>query len=84
MSRKKLCQFGKEINHALVEMNQTQEWLIGKVREDTGLYFDRSYIHKIKIGELATPGIVASIRKILNLPGMGSFFENEGTDQKGA
>lgn len=67
MSRKKLCDFGKEIGHALVEFNQPKEWLIQEVRKDTGLYFDRSYLHKIETGELSTPKITASIRKILNL-----------------
>nr|DAI19200.1 MAG TPA: hypothetical protein [Caudoviricetes sp.] len=68
LPRKELCQFGKEINHALVDINQPKEWLIEHVRADTGRYFDRSYLHKIQTGKLSTPGIVASIRKILDLP----------------
>ena len=64
MPRKELCQLGREINHALVDVNQPKEC----VQTDTGRYFDRSYLHKIQTGELATPGIVASIRKILALP----------------
>ena len=64
MPRKELCQLGREINHALVDVNQPKE----RVQTDTGRYFDRSYLHKIQTGELATPGIVASIRKILALP----------------
>ena len=68
MPRKELCQLGREINHALVDVNQPKEWLIERVQTDTGRYFDRSYLHKIQTGELATPGIVASIRKILALP----------------
>lgn len=68
LQRKELCQLGREINHALVDVNQPKEWLIKQVRIDTGRYFDRSYLHKIQTGELATPGMVASIRKILALP----------------
>lgn len=68
MVRKELCPFGKKIAHALVDINQPKEWLIEQVQIDTGRYFDRSYLHKIQTGELATPGIVASIRKILGLP----------------
>lgn len=68
MPRKELCAFGKEIGHALVEINKPKKWLIEQVQADTGLYFDRSYLSKIQTGELATPGIVASIRKILDLP----------------
>ena len=67
LAKKQLCQLGKEINHALVDINQPKEWLIEQVRQDTGKYFDRSYLHKIETGELSTPGIVSSIRKILCL-----------------
>lgn len=68
MSKKELCLFGKEINHALVDINQPKEWLIESVRDVSGLYFDRSYLHKVEVGELATPKIVAAIREILDLP----------------
>jgi hypothetical protein len=67
MPRKQLCAFGKEINHALVELNQPKEWLIEQVGKQTGRYFDRSYLHKIQVGELSTPGIVQAIREILQL-----------------
>lgn len=80
LARKQLCAFGKEINHALVELNQPKEWLIEQVGKATGRYFDRSYLHKIQVGEIATPGIVRAIRDILELP------EDTGkdTEQKGA
>lgn len=68
LPRKELCQLGKEINHALVDINQPKEWLIEQVQKDTGRYFDRSYLHKIQTGELSTPGIISSICKILDLP----------------
>lgn len=68
LSRKQLCAFGKEINHALVELNQPKEWLIEQVGKSTGRYFDRSYLHKIQVGELTTPGIIQAIREILELP----------------
>lgn len=64
----KICDFGKEIKKRLVDINQTQEWLIAEVAQDTGKYFDSGYLHRILRGELSTPGIVASIRKILDLP----------------
>lgn len=68
LARKPLCTFGKEINHALIELNQPKEWLIEQVGELTGRYFDRSYLHKIQVGELSTPKIVQAIRDILQLP----------------
>ena len=32
----KVCDFGKEIKKRLVDINQTQEWLITEVSQDTG------------------------------------------------
>lgn len=68
LARKQLCDFGREINHALIDLNQPKEWLIEQVKEATGRYFDRSYLHKIQTGELSTPGIVTAIRSILKIP----------------
>lgn len=67
MERTPLCDFGKLITKRLVDIGQTQEWLILRVREDTNLYVDRSYMHKIKTGKCSNPKIVASIRRILDL-----------------
>ena len=64
----KLCDFGKEIKKRLVDINQSQAWLIAEVQRDTGKYFDSGYLHRILRGELATPGIVASICRVLKLP----------------
>ena len=65
--KKPLCKLGEQIEISLVKLNRTNAWLIAEVSSDTGRYFDRSYLHKVKTGEIQTPGIVASIRKILNL-----------------
>lgn len=66
--KKPLCEFGQKIEIQLVKINRTNAWLIDQVAKDTGKYFDRSYLHKIKTGESATPGIVASISRILDIP----------------
>ncbi len=71
MAKKQLCDFGKEINHALVDLNQPKEWLIEQVRLTTGRYFDRSYLHKIEVGELSTPKIVQAICVILGIENRG-------------
>lgn len=63
----KICAFGKEIKKRLVDIDESQEWLIQQVKADTGLFFDSGYLHKILTGKLATPSIVASIQKILHL-----------------
>ena len=63
-----LSLFGKKIKKRLVDIGKTQAWLIDQVRETTGLYFDRSYMHKIQTGQLTTPKIVSAICEILDLP----------------
>lgn len=68
LARKQLCAFGKEINTHLWNLTSHKEWLIEQVGKSTGRYFDRSYLHKIQVGEIATPGIVQAIREILDLP----------------
>lgn len=63
-----LTPLGKEIKKRLVDADRDQNWLIKQVADTTGLYFDRSYLHKIMTGKLNTPGIVLAIRKILDIP----------------
>lgn len=62
-----LSDFGKTIKKRLIDMNKNQVWLIEQVREETGLYFDGSYLYKISTGRLNTPSIVGAIRKILDI-----------------
>ena len=49
----KVCDFGKEIKKRLVDINQTQEWLITEVSQDTGKYFDGGYLQRILRGEIS-------------------------------
>ena len=67
MKNIKVCEFGKEIKKKLVDLDQTQDWLIEQVRADTGLFFVSSYMHKILTGKLQTPKIIESISKILEI-----------------
>lgn len=62
-----LCELGKTIKRTLDDRSETQEWLIAQVKDDTGLYFDSSYLHKILVGKAATPTIITSICKILEI-----------------
>lgn len=61
--------FGKEIKRRLIDLERPQTWLIEQVRAKTGLYFDDSYLYKIMVGTLNTPGIVAAINEILEIGG---------------
>ena len=63
-----LCKFGISIKKKLVDIDKNQEWLINQVHQQTGLYFDSSYMHKILTGKLTTPKIVQAICEILDLP----------------
>ena len=66
-----LTEFGKEIGKRLIDLESSQVWLIEQVKERTGLYFDDSYMYKIKTGLLSTPKIVQAIREILELKDAG-------------
>ena len=38
--KKPLCEFGKQIEIALIQMDKRNDWLIEQVKEDTGRYFE--------------------------------------------
>jgi len=59
--------FGKTIKKKLIDMNQSQAWLIEQVSKTTGLYFDRSYMFKIQTGQLMPPKIVQAVREVLDI-----------------
>lgn len=63
----KLTPFGKDIKKRLLDVDHDQIWLIEQVSTKTGLYFDRSYLHKIMTGKLNTPGIVSAICDVLGI-----------------
>lgn len=67
MEQTKTTPFGKEVKKRLVDLEQKQAWLIDRVAEKTGLYFDGSYLHKVMTGQLNTPKIVEAIREILDI-----------------
>lgn len=62
------CNFGKEVKKKLVDIDQTQKWLMDQISKKTGLYMDGFYLYKILTGQSANPKIVAAIREILDLP----------------
>lgn len=63
----KLSEFGKDISKRLIDLSKPQTWLIEEVRNKTGMYFDDSYMYKIKTGQLSTPKIVQAICEILDI-----------------
>lgn len=66
-----LTVFGKEIGKRLIDLDKPQTWLIEEVRNKTNLYFDDSYMYKIKTGQLSTPKIIQAICEILEIADPG-------------
>lgn len=61
--------FGRSVKQKLDEApRRTGTWLCAEVRKDTGLYVDSAYLSKILTGHRNPPKVIASIRKILDLP----------------
>lgn len=63
-----LTVLGKEIKKKLVDIDQTQDWLVSQVKGKTGKFLDGPYLHKIMAGTRNAPTIVSAIREILELP----------------
>ena len=70
----KTSDFGKAVKVRLIELEQTQSWLIEQVQEKTGDYFDSSYLSRILTGKLSgetgyngKPGKAEVIREILGM-----------------
>lgn len=59
--------FGKEVKKRLIDMSKTQSWLFGRIAEETGLFVDSGYFHKIITGQRNAPKIVEAIKTILEM-----------------
>jgi hypothetical protein len=67
MRSKPLVPIGRAIKKRLIDLDKNQLWLVGQVKQATGLYFDSAYLQKIMTGTLKTPGVVSAIREILDI-----------------
>ena len=64
--KKPLCDYGKRVKIALMEMNRTQTWLISEVKSRyPNIYVDGSNLHKILVGDIASGRVVSAISEIL-------------------
>ena len=59
--------FKKKVKYRLIDLGKSQKWLEEQVREQTGLFFDSSYLAKIFNGERIAPKIKSAICDILNI-----------------
>lgn len=64
--------FGIETNLRLMEMNQTQAWLIEEIKKEMPeRYIDSSLMSRILTGRVNSPDIISVIGKILDIPETG-------------
>lgn len=61
-----ITDYGKHIKARLVEMNQSQGWLVEEVKKRTGLYFDTWYLHRVMTGQYVSPKITEAINDIID------------------
>lgn len=62
-----VTEYGKAVKKRLIDINQTQEWLMKEVTEKTGRFVDSGYLYKIMAGQRKAPAITAAINEILGL-----------------
>lgn len=62
-----LCDFGMTVKVRLIELGQTQKWLVEEVSSRTGLYFDAYYLHKVLTGKSENPKIINAIKNALGI-----------------
>lgn len=64
---KPITDFGLEVKGALLKAGLTQEWLITQVRSKTGMYVDRSRLHKIFTGRSHSKRLISAICEVLGI-----------------
>lgn len=67
MRKKSLTPFGLSIKARLLDIDQTQEWLIAQAKQRTGMYVDSSNLNKLMTGQRNSQRLESAIREILNL-----------------
>jgi hypothetical protein len=60
-------EFKKKVKYRLIDLGESQAWLIVRVREKTGLFIDSGYLAKILNGDRSAPKIRAAICEILGI-----------------
>ena len=67
MSNSKLTTFGLCVKTELLKKGMTQEELVTRVKEDTGMFLDNGYLYKILTGNRSPEKIISSIKKVLEM-----------------
>ncbi len=67
MAKFQMTPLGIAMKIKLMQMGQTQAWLIQQCKHMTGMYVDCSNLHKIMTGQLNSPKLEHAIKTILQL-----------------
>lgn len=68
MSKRALTEYGKTVKGKLVELNETQEWLVGEIKKLLPeSYVDSSLLNKVFVGDVNNSKIIPAINKILGI-----------------
>mgnify|MGYP001660118961 CR=1 FL=1 len=67
MSNSKLTTFGLCVKTELLKKGMTQEELVTRVKEDTGMFLDNGYLYKILTGNRSPEKIISSIKLLLEM-----------------
>jgi hypothetical protein len=62
-----VCEAGLKIKTKLLQLCKTQNWLIVKMKEETGLFVDSSLLYKVLTGQNTNPKLLRAIEKILDI-----------------
>ena len=62
-------EYAKRVHHALIDKEMSVNTLVAAVQEQTGLFFDRSYLSKILNGKNHPAKIMSAINEILGIEG---------------
>lgn len=60
-------QYGDIVQCKLIQKKRTQAWLIEELRKKTGMYVDRSNLHKIFTGAYNSTRITSAINELLEI-----------------
>ena len=78
MPKNKFSEYGKEIKKRLLDLDETQAWLIDRVNEVADITLTSSYLNRIMTGKVAKSSAVPIINKILGIESNDRTVEDAG------
>lgn len=60
-----VTKYGKAVKKRIIDINQTQVWLMKTITEKTGRFVDSGYLYKMFSGQRKAPAITAAVNDIL-------------------